>query len=80
MWVHPYVASLCSLCGFNSFGKRKVFSMDVCHLFPQCLLAIIPLLGGVTDVVVIRVIARSCAVPPLCSVVVTVLSGAGAPP
>lgn len=65
MWVHPYVASPCSLRGFNSFDKREVFSIDVCHLFPQCLLNIIPLLGGVTDVVVIRVIAGWCAVPPL---------------
>ena len=54
--------------------------MDVCHLFPQCLLAIIPLLGGVTEAVAIRVTTGCCAVPPLCSVVVTVLSGAGSPP
>ena len=73
-------SSLCSLCGFNSFGKRGVFSMDVCHLFPQCLLTIIPLLGGVTVAVAIRVITGCCTVPPLCSVVVTVLSGAGSPP
>ena len=25
--------------------------MDVCHLFPQCILAIIPLKGGMTGVV-----------------------------
>ena len=28
--------------------------MDVCHLFSQCMLAIIPLIGGVTGVVVTR--------------------------
>ena len=44
--------SLHSLCGLIIFGVRAVFSMDVCHLFPQCKLAVIPLIGGVTDVVV----------------------------
>lgn len=29
---------------------KGVFSVDVCHLFPQCLLAVIPLIGGVTGV------------------------------
>ena len=48
------VAFLCSLCEFNIFGARSVFSMDACHLFPQCVLAISPLLAGVTAVVVIR--------------------------
>ena len=33
--------SLCSLCGFNIFGARAAFSMDVCHLFPQSVLVII---------------------------------------
>ena len=32
---------LCSLCGFNIFGARAAFSMDVCHLFPQSVLVII---------------------------------------
>ena len=39
-------ASLCSLHGFNIFGARAVFSMDACHLFPQCVLALIPLIRG----------------------------------
>lgn len=30
----------------------RVFILDACHLFPQCMLAVIPLIGGVTDVVV----------------------------
>ena len=34
-----------SLCGFNIFGVRTVFSADACCLFPQCVLAIIPLMG-----------------------------------
>ena len=28
--------------------------MNACHLFPQCMLAVNPLTGGVTDVVVSR--------------------------
>ena len=57
--------SLCSLHGlhreyiysfffFSFFGTRAVFSIDVCHLCPQCMLAVIPFMGGVTDVVVTR--------------------------
>ena len=38
---------LCSLCGFNIFGARAVFSMDACRLFPQGVLIIIPLIGSV---------------------------------
>lgn len=44
---------LCSLHEFNIFGVRAICSMDTCHLFPQCMLAIIPLIGGATDAVVI---------------------------
>ena len=47
-------ASLCSLCEFSIFGVRAVFSMDACHVFPQCVLAVIPLIGGETAVVMIR--------------------------
>ena len=36
-----------SLCRFNIFGVRTVFSMDACHLFPQCVLVVIPLTGSV---------------------------------
>ena len=39
--------SLCTLCGFNTFGARAVFSTDACHLFPQHVLAVIPLIEGV---------------------------------
>ena len=48
--------SLCSLCRFSIFCCEGFFFfiiIDVCHLFPQCMLAIIPLIGGVTDAVVI---------------------------
>lgn len=34
--------SLYSLCGIYIFGVRVAFSIDVCHLFPQCMLAVIP--------------------------------------
>ena len=34
------------------FDARAVFRMDVCYLFPQCMLAIIPVIRGVTVVVV----------------------------
>ena len=44
--------SLCSFCVLIFFGMRDVFSMNVCHHFPQCMLAVIPLIEGVTDVVV----------------------------
>ena len=40
-------ASLHSLYGFNIFVARAAFSLGACCLFPQCVLAIIPLLGGV---------------------------------
>ena len=43
-------AALCSLCGFNIFGTRAVFSMDACCLFPQHVLAITPLMGGADTV------------------------------
>ena len=43
MWEHPCVVSLCLIF----FGVRAAFSMDFCHLFPQCMLAIIPLIAGV---------------------------------
>ena len=50
MWECPCVACM----GLVFFGARAVFSMDACHLFPQCVLADIPLIGGVTGVVVTR--------------------------
>ena len=47
--------SLCRLCGFNIFGMKAVFSVDVCHLFPQYILAVNALIGSLTGVVVTRV-------------------------
>lgn len=47
-------ASLCSPYGVNSFGVRSVFSVDAFHLFPQFVLAVIPIIRGVTCVVVTK--------------------------
>ena len=62
-----------SLCGLI-FLVRGLFSMDACHVFLQCVLDVI---GGVIGVVVTRAFTGCSAGPPLCSVVVTVLFGAG---
>ena len=43
--------SLCSLCESNIFGVRAFLSLDAYHIFPQCVLAIITLIGGVIGVV-----------------------------
>ena len=40
-WKHPCVP--CKCLSFLIFGTRADFTMDVCHLFPQCMLAVIPL-------------------------------------
>lgn len=57
--------SLCRLRESDIFGARAVFVMDACHLFSQSVLAISPLIGDVTCVVVTG--------PPLCSTAVTAL-------
>lgn len=57
------------------FNARTTFSMDASHLSPLCLLAVIPVIGDVTGVV----LTRPCP-GPLCSVVVPALSGAGSIP
>lgn len=44
--------SLRILHGFNIFGVMAVFSMEDCQLFPQFVLAIIPLIGDVAGIVV----------------------------
>ena len=74
------VVSLCSLHESNIFGVRTVFGMDACHIFPQGVLAVIALIGGGIGVVVTTVCTRCWAGPPLCSVVVTALSGAASAP
>ena len=46
LWEHPFVVCV----GLLLFGTRAAFSIDVCHLFSQCVLAIIPLIAGVADI------------------------------
>ena len=59
------------------FGVRAVFGADASHVFPQSVLAVIPLIGYVVDIVVSRG-CTGCEVGiPLCSMVVTTMSGAG---
>lgn len=64
--------SLCSMCDSDIFGARAVFSLSACHVFSQCVLAIVPLMGAVTGVE-----TRAYTKCPAPSVVVTVLLGAG---
>ena len=42
--------SLCRLCSFSVFNARAGFGMNSNHLFPQCVLANITLLGAVVGV------------------------------
>ena len=61
MWEHPCVVYV----GLTFFGVRVVFSIDDCHLFPQCMLAIIHLIGGLSAVLVTRTCSGYCAGPLL---------------
>lgn len=36
---------MCSLHETDVFGARAVFGMGACHVFPQSVMAIIPLIG-----------------------------------
>ena len=40
--------------GLIFFGEKAVSCIDVFHLFPQCMLAAIPLIGDMNDIVVTR--------------------------
>lgn len=44
-------ASLCSLHECDVFGARADFSVHACHVLLQCVLFIIPVIGGVTGAV-----------------------------
>lgn len=72
--------SLCSLHGFNIFGVGARASINAYHFFLQYILAIVPLIGGVTGIVVTTTCTRYSVGPPLCSVVVTALLGSGSAP
>ena len=56
---------------------RAVFGVDSCCLFPQCMPATVPLIGGVTGVVAARACPGYWSGLPPCSVVVAALLGAG---
>lgn len=51
--------------------------MDACHVFPWCVLAIVPSMGAVIGVVVTRAYTKCPEGPPLPSVAATALLGAG---
>ena len=61
MWAHPYVACM----GLVLFHARAVFSVGTCRLFPQCMPAIIPLMGSVAGGVT-KACTGYSARPPLC--------------
>ena len=66
--------SLCSLHALIFFSESAIFSMDVYHFLPQCMLAIIPLIG-VADIVVTGAYPGYWAGLALCSLVVIALLG-----
>lgn len=72
-------ASLCGLCESSIFVTRTGFGMDASHIFPQSVLAITPLIGGVIGVVRSTACAGYWTGPPVCSMAVTTLSGTGSP-
>lgn len=53
-------ACLFSPCGFNIFGVRAVW-YGCCCLLPHCVLAFIPLTGGVTGVVTRATAGGECS-------------------
>ena len=55
---------------FNIFGVRSGFVMGVIHIFPQSVLAFVPLRQSVIDVVVSRVCTICEVKPSLCSMAV----------
>ena len=73
-------ASLYRLCVSNSFGGRAGFGMETSYIFPRCVLAVISLIGGVVCVGGFKACVGCEAGLPLCSVVVTILSGSGSAP
>ena len=72
--------SMCSLCESSIFGAKSDFTMDAYHIFLWCLLALIPWVGDIIDVVVIQAFPGYWLGPSLCSAVVTALSGAESAP
>lgn len=53
------IMTLGSVSTFDTFfNARAIFNLDVCHLFPQWVPAVIFLIEDVTDVVVTRACSR----------------------
>ena len=50
MWEYPCVLYK----DLIFFVVGAIFSIYVCYLFPHCMLAVIPLIGDVADLVMIR--------------------------
>lgn len=61
----------------NIFGVRSGFIMGVTHIFPQSVLAFVPLRQSVIDVVVSRVCTICEVELPLCSMAVSVCQRLG---
>ena len=72
MWDHPFVA-----CRSLIFLVQVLFLIWISAMSFLSVLAIIPLIGGVTGVVMT---VGCSAGPPLCCVVITALSAAGFSP
>ena len=45
--------SLCNFCILNDFWCKDVFSMNICHIFPQCMLVVIVLIVKLIGIVMI---------------------------
>lgn len=71
IWISWARNQICVDC-INS--KFTVFSIDASLTFPQHVLAIVPFIGCMIDVVVTRTCTRYWAETSLCSVVVTAMS------
>lgn len=77
MWDHPYVD-----CVSQTFLVQELFLLytDARRVFPQSVLDIIPLIGGVISAVVSSACFGCCIGPPFCFMAVITLLGAGSAP
>ena len=72
MWEWPYTD-----CVPSAFGGRAGFDVDISHVFPQCVLAAITLVGSGVGDGEARTGTGCEAGLPLFTVAVTTLSGTG---
>lgn len=73
-------ACLCELCVSSILGARAGLGKDTSQFFPQSLLDIILLIGGVVGIVISGAHAGCEMGLLLCSMAVTALSGSGSAP